>query len=82
MLSFAEALERASEIHKKRHVLLGNGFSIACRSDCFSYARLLDQADLTGLSVDGLDLFASESVKGNGNSPLRGMRIPHPSNRC
>lgn len=62
MLSFEEALTSAGEIHSKCHVLLGNGFSIACRPDCFSYARLLDQADLTGLSVDGLELFASEDT--------------------
>lgn len=62
MLTFEDALGRASEIHHKRHVLLGNGFSIACRPECFGYARLLDQADLTGLSVDGLGLFGSEST--------------------
>lgn len=30
MLEFAEALERSTEIHANRHLLLGNGFSIAC----------------------------------------------------
>ncbi len=61
-LSFAEALERSSEVHAKlRHVLLGNGFSIACRADCFKYENLLDEADLSDLSVVGIDLFKSES---------------------
>jgi hypothetical protein len=46
VLSFVEALARSQEIHKKRHLLLGNGFSIACRPDCFNYKRILDEADL------------------------------------
>jgi hypothetical protein len=62
VLSFAEALERSAEIHVNRHLLLGNGFSIACRADCFTYGRLLDEADLSRLSVDGLALFASEGT--------------------
>jgi len=62
VLSFAEALERSAEIHANRHLLLGNGFSIACRADCFTYGRLLDEADLSRLSVDGPALFASEGT--------------------
>jgi hypothetical protein len=62
MQTFDQALARAEEIHKKRHVLLGNGFSIACRPDCFAYARLLDEADLSALSVVGPDLFANEQT--------------------
>lgn len=62
MLTFEEALDRSAEIHKKRHVLLGNGFSIACRPDCFTYGRLLDDADLSALSVDGPALFAAEET--------------------
>lgn len=30
---------------KKRHLLLGNGFSIACRPKIFTYGSLLEQAD-------------------------------------
>ncbi|HEV7483842.1 MAG TPA: DUF4917 family protein [Solirubrobacterales bacterium] len=62
LLSFDEALARSAEIDDLRHLLLGNGFSIACRSDCFSYGRLLDEADLTSLSVDGPGLFESEGT--------------------
>jgi hypothetical protein len=40
-----------------RHVLLGNGFSIACRPDLFAYQALLDSADFSKLSVDGKRLF-------------------------
>jgi hypothetical protein len=62
VLSFEDALEAAAEVHANSHLLLGNGFSIACRSDCFTYGRLLDEADLSKLSVDGLELFASEGT--------------------
>ncbi len=62
MLTFAEALACSDEIHEKRHLLLGNGFSIAARPDCFTYERLLDEADLSALSVDGLELFAGEQT--------------------
>lgn len=62
MLTFEEALARSHEIHKKRHLLLGNGFSIACRPDCFAYERILDEADLEALSVRGLELFESEET--------------------
>lgn len=62
MLSFKEALDRSAEIDHKRHVLLGNGFSIACREDCFSYEKLFDEADLSALSVAGGALFASEQT--------------------
>lgn len=62
MLDFDEALECAAGIHANRHLLLGNGFSIACRPDCFTYGRLLDEADLSKLSVDGPALFSSEGT--------------------
>lgn len=42
--TFEEALESALD---PNHVLLGNGFSIACRPNIFRYDRLLDQADLS-----------------------------------
>ena len=62
MLTFEEALENAEQKHKKRHLLLGNGFSIAARPESFSYGRLLDEADLSGLSISGEELFASQST--------------------
>lgn len=62
VLTFADALVRSEEIHANRHLLLGNGFSIACRPDCFTYGRLLDDADLSELSVDGPALFAAEAT--------------------
>jgi hypothetical protein len=47
-LTFAEAI-RASTNYPKRHLLLGNGFSIACRPDIFRYEKLYEQADFSAL---------------------------------
>ena len=49
VVSFAEALERVPP-NVKKHVLLGNGFSRACRDDIFSYDALFDQANFNTLS--------------------------------
>jgi hypothetical protein len=49
MLSFADALLEAQE-HGHSHVLLGNGFSIACRPNIFAYGRLFEQADFSTIS--------------------------------
>lgn len=59
LMTFDEALAASEAINKNRHLLLGNGFSIACRPDCFTYGRLLDEADFSGLSVEAQALFAS-----------------------
>ncbi len=48
-MSFAKALSLVPEGTKK-HVLLGNGFSRACREDIFSYDALFDSADFARLS--------------------------------
>lgn len=60
LLTFEEALEDAQDYAvgtTAPHVLLGNGFSIACRPDKFTYGALLDEADLTGASTDLHALF-------------------------
>lgn len=57
VLSFDEALDSARDFGPTANVLLGNGFSIACRSNTFRYAALLDSADFTGLSVDPKSIF-------------------------
>lgn len=49
LLSFESALERSSK-QSKRHILLGNGFSIACKPDIFIYGRLFERADFSKLS--------------------------------
>lgn len=49
LLTFQEALTE-SHRQSRRHVLLGNGFSIACRPDIFLYGKLYEQADFSKLS--------------------------------
>lgn len=44
--NFDEAIEHSAQF-KKRHLLLGNGFSIACRPKIFTYASLFEQADFS-----------------------------------
>lgn len=51
VLTFDEAIAEAQERTGKRHILLGNGFSIACRPDLFAYGRLFDEADFDALSI-------------------------------
>lgn len=48
VLTFAEAIN-ASVGYSKRHLLLRNGFSIACRPDIFRYEKLFDQANFSAL---------------------------------
>lgn len=48
IMTFEQAIEKANqEGHKKKHLLLGNGFSIACKSDIFQYSALFEQADFS-----------------------------------
>lgn len=44
LLTFQEAIEDSAAI-TKRHLLLGNGFSIACKPDIFRYGKLYEQAN-------------------------------------
>jgi len=46
LMTFADAIEDSQQF-KKRHLLLGNGFSIACRADIFHYGSLFEQADFS-----------------------------------
>jgi len=48
ILTFKQALVH-SEQYSKRHLLLGNGFSIACRSDIFHYGSLYEEADFSSI---------------------------------
>ncbi|KUJ78767.1 hypothetical protein AVO45_19135 [Ruegeria marisrubri] len=45
-LDFEQAL-RKSDAYGKRHLLLGNGFSIACKPDIFAYGSLFEEAKKT-----------------------------------
>src|SRR4051812_4344428 len=47
LLSFEQALACTDRV--KRHLLLGNGFSIALFPDRFRYGSLLDEADFSEL---------------------------------
>lgn len=46
IISFEEAIADSNQF-SKRHLLLGNGFSIACRSDIFHYESLFGEADFS-----------------------------------
>jgi len=48
IISFADAITD-SEQYSKRHLLLGNGFSIGCRADIFHYASLYGEADFSAI---------------------------------
>jgi hypothetical protein len=48
VISFKDAIEDSNSF-SKRHLLLGNGFSIACRPDIFHYGSLFDQANFTSV---------------------------------
>lgn len=45
IITFQDALKKASGY--KKHLLLGNGFSIACKPDIFTYQTLYNQADFS-----------------------------------
>ncbi len=46
LMTFDQAIADSAPF-SKRHLLLGNGFSIACRADIFHYGSLFDQADFS-----------------------------------
>lgn len=56
LISFNKAL-KLSENLSKRHLLTGNGFSIACRKNIFRYDSLFEQADFKKLNPDVLKIF-------------------------
>lgn len=49
LLTFQQAILDAQRF-SRRHLLLGNGFSIACRPEIFAYGRLYEQADFSRIS--------------------------------
>jgi len=48
VISFSDAIADSADF-SKRHLLLGNGFSIACRPDIFHYGSLYEQADFSAI---------------------------------
>lgn len=57
VMSFDDAISESDERGGKRHLLLGNGFSIACRPELFAYGRLFDEASFDDLTIDKNALF-------------------------
>lgn len=57
LMAFDEALAEAREVADEPHLLLGNGFSIACRPDRFNYAALLDEATFEQAEGDVRSVF-------------------------
>lgn len=57
LLDFQEALEKA-DAYGKKHLLLGNGFSIACKPDIFAYGSLFEEAKKT-MSKELAAIFAA-----------------------
>jgi hypothetical protein len=55
MLTFEQAIQDSQG--RKKHLLLGNGFSIACRANVFTYRRLFEQADFSNLSASARHIF-------------------------
>lgn len=55
ILSFNEAFEKSKS--KNKHLLLGNGFSIACRQNIFRYDKLFEQANFSNLSPSARNIF-------------------------
>lgn len=62
LLDFQEALTDAKRFNK-RHLLTGNGFSIACSSDIFRYDTLYEQADFSKLSLNVRSVFEVLNTK-------------------
>ena len=56
IISFNDAL-KATEHQNNRHILLGNGFSRACRNDIFAYSSLFENADFAALSEPARSVF-------------------------
>jgi hypothetical protein len=59
LLTFDESLAQARDCGGKRHLMLGNGFSIALRPDIFTYGTLFERAqDSKKLSKELVKVFA------------------------
>jgi hypothetical protein len=61
LLDFDQAL-KAAQGYGKRHLLLGNGFSIACKPDIFSYGSLFGEAQKT-MSKELAAIFAAMNTQ-------------------
>ena len=57
ILQFSEAIEESQD--GRRHILLGNGFSIACKPDIFTYGSLFERADFPVAAAKAKEAFAT-----------------------
>jgi hypothetical protein len=57
LLTFAQALAETQPSGRAPHLLLGNGFSIACRPNIFLHGKLYEQADFSQLSPYAKSVF-------------------------
>lgn len=57
VISFQTAIKETTKLGKPPHILLGNGFSRACRDGIFAYRALFDRADFGKLSANGRRAF-------------------------
>jgi hypothetical protein len=57
-MNFSEALHDSNG-YSRRHILLGNGFSIACRPHIFAYGKLFEQADFSKISLTAKIAFSA-----------------------
>lgn len=62
MITFAEALAETES--DRRHLLIGNGFSISLFPDCFRYASLFEEAKDSGLFTDNPELLEAFDLLG------------------
>ena len=62
LLTFEQAIDNSSHTNS-RHLLTGNGFSIACRPNIFLYKKLFEQADFTNLSKAAREVFGALSTQ-------------------
>lgn len=56
VVTFEQAIADSAQF-SKRHLMLGNGFSIACKPDIFHYASLFEEADFSAIP-NAQNLFA------------------------
>ncbi len=61
IIDFEQALRKA-DAYGKKHLLLGNGFSIACKPDIFAYGSLFEDAKKT-MSQELAAIFAAMSTQ-------------------
>lgn len=61
VLDFEDAI-RAAGVYNKKHLLLGNGFSIACKPGIFSYGSLFNEAKKT-MSAELFSIFTAMNTK-------------------